>query len=78
MYEFESGGADSILCDDDKLASDSSSAFISSCRSFLNTTVFGNSTAWPTAILTPSYLVDSDEAPNFAIEVRSVGDLSQG
>lgn len=63
---------DSVMCNDEKLAAGSSAAFVGSCNQFLGSTVFGNDTSWPTVVVAPSYLVDSDEAPNLAIEVRKL------
>lgn len=68
LYEFDTV-EDSVVCNDNKLSTGSSAAFVGSCDQFLRSTVFGNDTGWPTVVVAPSYLVDSDEAPNLAIEV---------
>lgn len=69
LYEFDTV-EDSVVCNNNKLSTGSSAAFVGSCDQFLRSTVFGNDAAsWPTVIVAPSYLVDSDESPNLAIEV---------
>eukprot|EP00903_Cladosiphon_okamuranus_P007629 g7398.t1 len=69
LYEFDTV-EDSVVCNNNKLSAGSSAAFVGSCDKFLRATVFGDDAAgWPTVVVAPSYLVDSDESPNLAIEV---------
>lgn len=60
---------DSIVCHNEKLESGSTGAYVQSCRHFLDSSVFQDDTSVPTVILAPSNLVDSNNSPNFAIEV---------
>ena len=76
LYEFDTV-EDSVVCNDDKLSTGSSAAFVGSCDKFLRSTAFGNSTGWPTVIVAPSFLVDSDEAPNLAIEVTTINEIER-
>ncbi len=68
LYEFNTAG-DSVMCNDEKLSAESSDSFVGSCKEFFKSTVFGKGTDWPTVVVAPSHLVDSDDSPNLAIEV---------
>ncbi len=68
LYYFDTV-EDSVVCNDEKLSAGSSASFVGSCKRFLNSTVFGKGAGWPSVVVAPSHLVDSDEDPNLAIEV---------
>lgn len=61
---------DEVVCNDEKLLSGSSAAFVRSCKQFLSSTIFRNDTNWPTVILAAAFLEDRDDSSNTAIEVR--------
>lgn len=58
---------DTVVCNNEKLSSGSTSEFIESCRQFLSSTVFKNGAAWPSVIFAPSNV--GDRGPNHAVEV---------
>ncbi len=70
---------DATVCNDEKLASGSTAAYVSSAELFLKETIFGDGDergaeagtgrAWPTVVFAPSNMVDDDEAPNLQIDV---------
>ncbi|CAM9778424.1 unnamed protein product [Scytosiphon promiscuus] len=61
---------DSVVCNNEKLISGSTSAFVRSCQKFLSSVIFQDtSDMWPSLILAPSNLVQNRNAPNLAIEV---------
>lgn len=62
---------DATVCNDEKLASGSTAAYVSAAELFLKDTIFREGQAWPTVIWAPSNMVDSDEAPNLQIEVST-------
>lgn len=64
---------DLVICNNEKLASGNSGAYVESCRQFLTSTVFKSGSSWPSAILAPSNIKRKDE-PNLAIKVRGVRD----
>lgn len=83
LYNVERGfplSSDSVVCNNEKLLSGSTSSFLMDCEQFLNSTIFqdGNGPG-PTAILAPSNMghmqdytdVEKVTPPNFAIEVRA-------
>ena len=47
---------DAVVCNNEKLASGSSAAYIDATKKFLASTVFKEGTTWPSAILAPSNL----------------------
>lgn len=57
---------DVVTCNNEKLASGSSAEFISSCQTFFASTVFGNDTAWPAAILAPA-TIDGPRIPDVKV-----------
>ncbi|CBJ32277.1 expressed unknown protein [Ectocarpus siliculosus] len=63
-----SGKTDSVVCNNEKLTSGSTSAFVHSAKDFLASTVFRDGTQWPATILAPSYLVPEKNV-NHMIEV---------
>lgn len=60
---------DATVCNDEKLASGSTAAYLSAAELFLKDTVFRENEPWPNVIWAPSNMVDSDEAPNLQISV---------
>lgn len=60
---------DSTICNDEKLVSGSTAAYVTSARHFFKNTIFRDDQPWPTVIWAPSNMVDSDEAPNVQITV---------
>eukprot|EP00903_Cladosiphon_okamuranus_P011004 g10393.t1 len=59
---------DDIICNNEKLLSGSSAAYIKSCREFLASTVFEGGTRSPSTILAPSHIQPGDSV-NLAITV---------
>lgn len=47
---------DSIVCNNEKLASAGDAEYVLSCKHFLTNTIFGDETWWPAAIFAPAYL----------------------
>ena len=62
---------DAVQCNNNKLVSGSTSAFLRSARDFLALTVFADGKAWPSVIFTPSFLEFNDKSPTISTEVRS-------
>ncbi|CAM9152539.1 unnamed protein product [Ectocarpus fasciculatus] len=62
------GNQDSVVCNNEKLTSGSTSAFVRSGKEFLASTIFQDGTQWPAAILAPSYLIPNHNV-NPMIEV---------
>ena len=60
---------DSTVCNDEKLVSGSTAAYVTSARHFFKSTIFQDDQPWPNVIWAPSNMVDSDEAPNVQISV---------
>ncbi|CAM9107182.1 unnamed protein product [Ectocarpus sp. 13 AM-2016] len=61
---------DSVVCNNEKLTSGSTSAFIHSAKEFLTSTIFQDGTQWPATILAPSsYLIPDKIENQIAIEV---------
>ncbi|CAM9934848.1 unnamed protein product [Pylaiella littoralis] len=60
---------DATICNDEKLASGSTAAYVSSAELFLKDTIFREDEPWPSVIWAPSNMIDSDEAPNLQISV---------
>lgn len=60
---------DSTICNNEKLQSASTAAYVSSCKDFLDKVVFEEGTHWPTVIMALSNLVDDEGASNMPIEV---------
>ncbi|CAM9322880.1 unnamed protein product [Laminaria digitata] len=60
---------DSTVCNDEKLVSGSTAAYITSARHFFKNTIFQDDQPWPNVIWAPSNMIDSDEAPNVQINV---------
>ncbi|CAM9632092.1 unnamed protein product, partial [Ectocarpus fasciculatus] len=60
---------DATVCNDEKLASGSTAAYVSSAELFLQDTIFREDKPWPSVIWAPSNMIDSDEAPNLQISV---------
>ena len=67
MFKIHSLGEDEIICNDEKLVSGSTAAFVRSCEKFMSYTVFGADQLWPSTILAPAFL--HTDGPNVAIEV---------
>lgn len=63
---------DATVCHDEKLASGSTAAYVSSAELFLKDTIFREGEAWPNVIWAPSNMIDSDEAPNLQISVSAL------
>lgn len=63
---------DVILCNNEKLASGSTAAYIYSADKFLRDTIFAKHTQWPDVILTQSILSDNDGRENMQVEVSSL------
>lgn len=62
---------DSTICNDEKLVSGSTAAYVTSARHFFKNTIFRDDQPWPNVIWAPSNMVDSDEAPNVQISVSN-------
>ncbi|CAM9651807.1 unnamed protein product [Ascophyllum nodosum] len=60
---------DAVQCNNNKLVSGSTSAFLRSARDFLALTVFADGKAWPSVIFTPSFLEFNDKSPTISTEV---------
>ncbi|CAM9152460.1 unnamed protein product [Ectocarpus fasciculatus] len=61
---------DSVVCNNEKLTSGSTSAYIHSAKEFLTSTIFQDGTQWPTTIFAPSsYLLPDKIANQIEIEV---------
>eukprot|EP00752_Nemacystus_decipiens_P009227 g8242.t1 len=60
---------DATVCNDEKLASGSTTAYVGAAELFLKDTIFREDEAWPSVIWAPSNMIDSDEAPNLQISV---------
>ncbi|CAM9438074.1 unnamed protein product [Scytosiphon promiscuus] len=60
---------DATVCNDEKLASGSTAAYVSSAELFLKDTIFREGGPWPTVVWAPSNMIDADEAPNLQISV---------
>ena len=60
---------DATVCNDEKLESGSTAAYITSARLFFQETIFREGQPWPDVIWAPSNMVDLDEAPNVQINV---------
>lgn len=58
---------DVILCNDEKLASGSTAAYLHSAEKFLREVAFADDSHWPDAILAPSFT--SEKGWNLAVEV---------
>ena len=54
---------DAVQCNNNKLVSGSTSAFLRSARDFLALTVFADGKAWPTVIFTPSLISTTNLQP---------------
>ena len=68
FFFFGIGGKDVIKCNNEKLVSGSSSAYVKAARDFLASTVFGDGVVWPAAILAPSDMEPKD-SPNLPTKV---------
>lgn len=62
---------ESVECNNEKLVSGSSTAYIRSARDFLRSTVFQDGQPWPSIIAAPLFLRADDHAPNYPIEVKT-------
>lgn len=60
---------DATVCNNEKLESGSTHAFVTSSRMFLAKTLFKDEGPWPTAVFAPSNLNDRDSSPNLQITV---------
>ncbi|CAM9938670.1 unnamed protein product [Ectocarpus sp. 4 AP-2014] len=61
---------DSLVCNNEKLVSGSTSAFIHSAEQFLASTIFREGGPWPTVVMAPSNLFPSNkEGTQFSVEV---------
>lgn len=67
---------DETVCNDEKLESGSTAAYIRSCKHFLDWVVFQDEEDWPSLIMAPSNMVDKDTNPNVPIEVSDHCTLS--
>lgn len=65
------GVEDAIVCNNEKLASGSTASFVRSCKHFLDWQIFQEGTDWPSLIMAPSNMVNSETAANLAIEARN-------
>lgn len=71
-----SNPVDSVVCNNEKLASGSTSAFIGSAREFLASTVFRSGGPWPTMIMAPSHLIPASvDRTQFSVEVTTNEDV---
>lgn len=61
---------ESVECNNAKLVSGSTTAYIRSARDFLKSTVFQEGQPWPAVIAAPLFLRDDDQSPNCPIEVQ--------
>lgn len=64
-----SGVDEAVVCNNEKLQSGSTASFVRSCKHFLEWQIFQEGANWPSVILAPSNLVDTNNAANVAIEV---------
>lgn len=60
---------DSTVCNNEKLESGSTAAYVNSAQLFFERTIFQDDQPWPTVVWAPSNMVDLDEAPNVQISV---------
>lgn len=60
---------DATVCNDERLESGSTAAYITSSRLFFEQTVFQEGQPWPDVIWAPSNMVDLNEASNVQISV---------
>ncbi|CAM9547974.1 unnamed protein product, partial [Laminaria digitata] len=63
------GVEDETVCNNEKLQSGSTATFVRSCKHFLDWKIFQEGTDWPSAIMAPAFLVNTEDAANVAIEV---------
>ena len=64
------GVQDATICNDEKLQSGSTASFVRSCKHFLDWEIFRKGSDWPSVIMAPSHMINSEDAANLAIEVR--------
>lgn len=69
---------DAAVCNNEKLISGSTDAYVASSRMFLLKTLFKDAELWPTAILAPSNLVDKNSSQNNAITVSAISNAARG
>ncbi|CAB1098031.1 unnamed protein product [Ectocarpus sp. CCAP 1310/34] len=64
-----SNSVDSLVCNNEKLMSGSTAAFIHSAEQFLASTIFREGGPWPTVVMAPSNLIPSNnEGTQFSVE----------
>ncbi|CAM9310004.1 unnamed protein product, partial [Laminaria digitata] len=63
------GVEDETVCNNEKLQSGSTAKYVRSCKHFLDWQIFQEGTDWPSAIMAPAFLVNTEKAANVAIEV---------
>lgn len=61
---------ESVECNNEKLVSGSTTAYIRSAQDFLKLTVFQERQPWPSVIAAPLFLKGNDQSPNAPIEVH--------
>lgn len=69
LFTIDGLGEDTVVCNNEKLVSGSSAAYVRSCENFLASTAFQNDTVWPTVILAPAFLRGRDGSSSAAVEV---------
>ena len=62
-------GKESVECNNEKLVSGSSTAYIRSAKQFLQSTVFQHGHPMPTVIAAPSFLRSGDDSPEMTVDV---------
>lgn len=60
---------DATVCNDQRLESGSTAAYITSSQLFFEKTIFQEGQPWPDVIWAPSNMVDLEDAPNVQISV---------
>ncbi|CBJ25848.1 expressed unknown protein [Ectocarpus siliculosus] len=69
LHEVGLAQDDSAVCHDDKLAINNVAVFVAAARRFLRRSVFAAGKQWPSVIMAPPFMEDSDEAANLPITV---------
>ncbi|CAM9817705.1 unnamed protein product [Ectocarpus fasciculatus] len=69
LHEVGLAQDDSAVCHDDKLAINNVAVFVAAARRFLRRSVFAADKQWPSVIMAPPFMEDSDQAANLPITV---------
>lgn len=71
LWTIRSSG-DTIVCNDEKLASGGTASYLHAAESFLRHYIFAPGKQWPDVILAPAFLAINRGASNFAVKVTAV------